>query len=284
MSGDSRGYGAYLGTVPDFRAMESTEGGVLLSDVRAGGPAERAGIKGGDRILRIAGTKIANLYVMTYALQDHKPGQTVDVLVIRDEKEATFRATLGDRSAIGRAGAAPAPSQSPAAATPSAPGTPATSATTPSAPENPHAMPPTGAPATGDSAQSSLAPFLEGRPGPEWSPGAGKPFPGTLPGEKHFKEIRQLTFGGENAEPYFAPDGKHITFQATPRGAKCDQQYVMNLSTGETKMISSGKGRTTCGYFDYPEQDRIVFASTAAGGASCPPPPDKYQGDVWAIY
>ena len=65
MSGDSRGYGAYLGTVPDFRAMESTEGGVLLSDVRPGGPAERAGIKVGDRIMIIAGTKIANLYDMT---------------------------------------------------------------------------------------------------------------------------------------------------------------------------------------------------------------------------
>ncbi|HEU4723725.1 MAG TPA: M28 family peptidase, partial [Candidatus Eisenbacteria bacterium] len=106
MSGDSRGYGAYLGTVPDFRAMESTEGGVLLSDVRPGGPAERAGIKGGDRIMMIAGTKIANLYDMTYALQDQKPGQTVDILVIREGKEATFRATLGDRGAMG--GAAPA--------------------------------------------------------------------------------------------------------------------------------------------------------------------------------
>jgi len=51
MEGDRRGYGAYLGTVPDFRAMEATEGGVLLSDVRAGGPADLAGIRGGDRIL-----------------------------------------------------------------------------------------------------------------------------------------------------------------------------------------------------------------------------------------
>jgi TolB protein len=98
------------------------------------------------------------------------------------------------------------------------------------------------------------------------------------------KDIRQLTFGGENAEPYFAPDGKRVTFQATPRGAKCDQQYVMDLSTGTVAMISSGKGRTTCGYFDYPEQDRVVFASTQAGGDSCPPPPDMSHGYVWAIY
>ncbi|HET9950330.1 MAG TPA: M28 family peptidase [Candidatus Eisenbacteria bacterium] len=287
MSGDSRGYGAYLGTVPDFRAMESTEGGVLLADVRAGGPGERAGIKGGDRIMMIAGTKIANLYDMTYALQDHKPGQTVDVVVIRDGKEQTFRATLGDRSAVSREGASPAPTAAPAAApAAAAAATPSAMppAATPAAPENPHAMPPSGAPAAGDSAKSTLAPFFEGRPGPDWTPGAGTPFTATFPGEKHFKEIRQLTFGGENAEPYFAPDGKHITFQATPRGAKCDQQYVMDLTTGETKMISSGKGRTTCGYYDYPEQDRIVFGSTEAGSDSCPPAPDMSQGYVWAIY
>src|SRR5688572_12623514 len=62
MSGDSRGYGAYLGTVPDFKAMDSAGGGVLLADVRGGGPAERGGIRGGDRIVSIAGTKIENLY------------------------------------------------------------------------------------------------------------------------------------------------------------------------------------------------------------------------------
>src|SRR6185436_11289116 len=77
MEGDSRGYGAYLGTVPDYRAMESTSGGVLLADVRAGGPADKAGIRGGDRIVEMAGTKIENLYDMTYALQDHKPGETI---------------------------------------------------------------------------------------------------------------------------------------------------------------------------------------------------------------
>ncbi|MGH9579972.1 MAG: M20/M25/M40 family metallo-hydrolase, partial [Terriglobales bacterium] len=72
MGGDSRGYGAYLGTVPDFGAMESPEGGVRLADVRPGSPAERAGIRGGDRLIGLAGTKIANLYDFTYALQDNK--------------------------------------------------------------------------------------------------------------------------------------------------------------------------------------------------------------------
>src|SRR5207244_6019491 len=70
MQGDSRGYGDYLGTVPDSSAMDATTGGVLLSDVRPGSPAEKGGIKGGDRIVDIAGTRIENLYAMPSALQD----------------------------------------------------------------------------------------------------------------------------------------------------------------------------------------------------------------------
>jgi hypothetical protein len=98
MEGDSRGYGAYLGTVPDYRAMGETSGGVLISDARPGGPADLAGLKGGDRIVEIAGTRIENLYDMTFALQDHRPGETVDIVVIRDGERKTFRATLGSRS------------------------------------------------------------------------------------------------------------------------------------------------------------------------------------------
>ncbi len=309
MSGDSRGYGAYLGTVPDFRAMESTEGGVLLSDVRPGGPAEVAGIRGGDRVMKIAGTTIANLYDMTYALQDHKPGQTVDVVVMRGEKELTVRAILGDRATMGRPGAVSA-SAAPAAGEPANPHAGGAAGTA-----NPHegaaavtAKPHAGATVSGDphaAADDDSSddphgaaagggddepniwlpdPFFEGRPGVEWNPKAGKPFTPRFKGEKHFADIRQLTFGGENAEPYFSPDGTKITFQATVRGAACDQQYVMDLETGATTMISSGKGRTTCGYFDYPEQDRIVYASTEAAGDSCPPPPDMSKGYVWAIY
>ena len=97
MEGDRRGYGSYLGTVPDFRAMESSEGGVLLGDVRTGGPADLAGIKGGDRIVAMAGTKIANLYDMTYALEDHKPGETIDVVIERGGEKKTLKATLGER-------------------------------------------------------------------------------------------------------------------------------------------------------------------------------------------
>ncbi|HJS59000.1 MAG TPA: M20/M25/M40 family metallo-hydrolase, partial [Vicinamibacteria bacterium] len=102
MEGDSRGYGAYLGTVPDYRAMESDSGGVLLGDVRPGAPADRAGIRGGDVIVELAGTKIGNLYDMTFALQDHKPGETVDVALLRNGARLVLKATLGSRSERGR--------------------------------------------------------------------------------------------------------------------------------------------------------------------------------------
>ncbi|HEX7077737.1 MAG TPA: M28 family peptidase [Candidatus Eisenbacteria bacterium] len=287
MSGDSRGYGAYLGTVPDFTAMESAEGGVLLSDVRAGGPAERAGIRGKDRIVSIAGTRIENLYDMTYALQDHQPGQTVEVTVVRDGETITFRATLGDRAKMGPAAPAAMPAAAPAG-TPAAaqPGGPAPAPAAPSAPAmppNPHAASPADSASAGADSSAGSA-FYRNRPGADFVVGAGKPFTQTFEGERHFSDIRQLTFGGENAEGYFSPDGKKIIFQATPRGRKCDQEYILDLATGDVKMISSGKGRTTCGYFDYPEADRIIYASTQGASDSCPPPPDYSQGYVWAIY
>lgn len=97
MEGDSRGYGAYLGTIPDYSATEATSGGVKLSDVRPGGPADKAGIRGGDVLVEMAGTRIENLYDMTYALQDHKPGETIEVVVLRNGKRLTLRATLGSR-------------------------------------------------------------------------------------------------------------------------------------------------------------------------------------------
>ena len=259
LSGDSRGYGAYLGTVPDFRGMEAAEGGVLLADVRAGSPAARAGIRGGDRIVALAGTKVANLYDMTYALQEHKPGDAVDVVVVRDGDRVTVRAVLGARGAAPSAAASaspPPPSPDPAAAA--------------------HAgAPPVGRPA--------IDPFYEGRPGPGFVIGAGQPFT-AFAGERHVADVRQLTFGGENAEPYFSPDGRRLIFQATSPAGGCDQQYVLDLATGDVRRVSTGRGRTTCGYFDWPEGDRIVYASTHGAAAECPAPPDQSQGYVWALY
>ncbi len=267
MSGDSRGYGAYLGTVPDYRAMEAASGGVLLSDVRPGGPAALAGIRGGDTIVEMAGTKIENLHDMTFALQDHKPGQTIDVVVLRGGNRLPLKATLGDRAAMG-GGAKPAASSAPSASPAPVP--------SPSPSPSPAPSP---APAGG-----GVSPFYKDRPGPGFVVGAGKPFEKTYEGERHLKDIRQLTFGGENAEAYFAPDGRHLIFQSTPRGAGCDQEFVMDLATGDVKRLSSGKGRTTCGYFRWPQGDKIVYATTEAGGDACPPAPDQSKGYVWALY
>jgi Tol biopolymer transport system component len=264
LQGDSRGYGAYLGTVPDYRAMEETTGGVLLADVRAGGPAERAGIRGGDRLVELAGTKLANLYDMTFALQDHRPGETVDVVVLRGGERLTLRATLGER----RASDSP-----PAVASPSAsPGAP------PAAPAH--------VPAASPSPSAGLvdAAFYAGRPGPGFAIAAGQPFARRFEGERHLADVRQLTFGGENAEAYFSPDGRRLVYQSTPPEGGCDQQYILDLATGDSRRVSSGKGRTTCGYFDWPEADRVIYASTEAAGDACPRAPDRSRGYVWPVY
>ncbi|MGH9532252.1 MAG: TolB family protein, partial [Terriglobales bacterium] len=127
-------------------------------------------------------------------------------------------------------------------------------------------------------------PCYEGRPGADFVVKAGQPFARNFEGESHLRDVRQLTFGGENAEAYFSPDGRKLIFQATPRDGKCDQEYLLDLETGETRRVSTGAGRTTCGYFDYPEQDRIIYSSTHKISEACPPPPDRSQGYVWAIY
>ncbi|MFT3913629.1 MAG: hypothetical protein QM704_05855 [Anaeromyxobacteraceae bacterium] len=104
----------------------------------------------------------------------------------------------------------------------------------------------------------------------------------TLPGERHLRNVRQLTFGGENAEAYWSFDGQQLIFQATPRGAGCDQQFVMNADGGGTVRVSNGQGRTTCGYF-FPAGDRILWASTHASGPACPAKPDMSLGYVWKL-
>src|SRR5437899_6085147 len=70
-----------------------------------------------------------------------------------------------------------------------------------------------------------------------------------LPQEKHLKNIRQLTFAGENAEAYFSPDDQRLIFQSTRDGNGCDQIYSMKIDGSDVKLLSNGKGRTTCSYF-----------------------------------
>ena len=101
--------------------------------------------------------------------------------------------------------------------------------------------------------------------------------------EKHLRNIRQLTFGGENAEAYFSRDGKRLIFQSTRSGVACDQIFTMNIDGSDVRRVSTGTGRTTCGYY-YPAGSEIVFASTHATSPACPPKPDFSRGYVWPIY
>ena len=103
------------------------------------------------------------------------------------------------------------------------------------------------------------------------------------PGETHFAHLWQLTFGGQNAEAYWSADGRKLILQIADESWPCDQQYVLDLGTGKRTRVSTGRGRTTCGYF-YDQDRRVLFASTHAGGDSCPPNPDMSQGYVWPIY
>lgn len=119
---------------------------------------------------------------------------------------------------------------------------------------------------------------------PEWIPWsirAGKPVTSD-PRERHLTDIRQLTFGGDNAESYWSPDGKKLIMQSTPPGKECDQIYSLDLGTGEVKQVSTGGGKTTCSYF-FPAGDRVLYSSTRASGEACPPKPDRSHGYVWPL-
>lgn len=95
--------------------------------------------------------------------------------------------------------------------------------------------------------------------------------------------LRQLTHGGQNAEAYWAPDGQRLVFQSTRDNLQCDQIFTMNADGSNQKMVSTGKGRTTCGYF-LKDNQHIVYGSTHEGGAACPPSADRSKGYVWAVY
>lgn len=103
------------------------------------------------------------------------------------------------------------------------------------------------------------------------------------PDEPFFARLRQLTFGGQNAEAYFSPDGRKLIFQRTEDESGCDQQYVMNVDGSGLRMVSNGLGRTTCGYF-FQGGNRVIYSSTFHASEQCPPPPDYSRGYVWALY
>jgi TolB protein len=121
------------------------------------------------------------------------------------------------------------------------------------------------------------------------APSTAAPGALTVPGEeKHLKNVRQLTFGGQNAEAYFSLEDKYLIFQHQGEGVPCDQIYSIPVDTPDgkpaaPKLISTGKGRTTCAYY-FPSGDRVLFSSTHASSPDCPPKPDYSRGYVWPVY
>ena len=102
-------------------------------------------------------------------------------------------------------------------------------------------------------------------------------------GERHLAGVRQLTFGGENAEAYFSASGDYLTFQGRADPSGCDQQFVVRVADGGgLTRVSPGEGKTTCGFF-YGDDRRVLFGSTHGNERGCPAPPDKSRGYVWKL-
>jgi len=104
-----------------------------------------------------------------------------------------------------------------------------------------------------------------------------------LDGETHLANLRQLTFGGQNAEAYFSHDGQELIFQSTRGTSACDAIYRMDADGTKQRQVSSGKGTTTCSFIA-PDNKSILYASTHLRDEKCPPKPDYSQGYVWPLY
>jgi TolB protein len=115
--------------------------------------------------------------------------------------------------------------------------------------------------------------------------------------ERHLKNIRQLTVGRQNAEAYFSFSGNKLIFQSTnswmkdtyaaafkpsDTGLGCYQMYVMDLESDTVRLVSTGMGATTCGYF-FPGDRRVLYSSTHASGPNCPPKPKRDGAYRWAL-
>ena len=103
------------------------------------------------------------------------------------------------------------------------------------------------------------------------------------PRETHLANVRQLTFGGENAEAYWSADGQQLIFQSKHGEMGCDQIFTMDRNGGNVKRVSGGDGRCTCSYF-FPDGKRILYASTHLAAKECPAAPDFSKGYVWKLY
>lgn len=113
-------------------------------------------------------------------------------------------------------------------------------------------------------------------------------------GEERIRNIRQLTFGGNNAEAYWSSDGESLIFQSDwdhINSQGCDQIYIMHVAGAtlsgdevDYSLVSTGLGRTTCSFF-MPGDEEIIFSSTHDAASACPVPvrfsADRY---VWPVY
>lgn len=109
-----------------------------------------------------------------------------------------------------------------------------------------------------------------------------RPFPDD-PAEPRLRNLRQLTFEGENAEAYFSADGNRLIFQRKNEpDIPCDQIFTMNIDGTDRRRVSNGEGRTTCAYF-MPSGDRVVYSSTHGASPQCPAAPDYSRGYVWPL-
>lgn len=104
-----------------------------------------------------------------------------------------------------------------------------------------------------------------------------------LEGERHLRNIRQLTFEGENAEAYLSFDETQLVLQRRGEGMECDQIYTMTINGEELTRLSSGRGRTTCSYW-LADGEHLIFSSTEAHDPGCLPSPDRSKGYVWKLY
>ena len=114
-------------------------------------------------------------------------------------------------------------------------------------------------------------------------PAANADATGPIAGETQLANIRQLTFGGQNAEAYFSHDGQELIFQSTRGSLQCDAIFRMRADGSQVRQISSGQGVTTCAFIA-PDNDSVIYASTHLQHEACPPKPDYSQGYVWPLY
>ena len=129
---------------------------------------------------------------------------------------------------------------------------------------------------------------------PKQAPAPVKP---TASAERHLTNIRQLTFGRQNAEAYFSFSGDKTdlpvheqldegyvcrSHETGDQPLGCYQMYVMDLGSDTIRMVSTGVGTTTCGYF-FPGDRRVMYSSTHLRGPNCPPKPKRDGAYRWAL-